>query len=292
MIEDTLEKTKNLVWPEINEYLKDPSYPKQFLIPNTFKKEANKFWEINRVYPERKGKYIRPTLVRLIAEAMGSKSKKIIKLASAMQLSEEWLLIHDDIEDNSEERRGGKTLHKIYGNELAINAGDSLHIIMWKIVNDINNKKITDEFYTMLLRTSLGQGVEQIWTNSKKKLSKNEYLFVADGKTAYYSLAGPMRLGAILSGATDKQLDKLSEFGLYLGRCYQLVDDILDYEQDKKEGISTLAISKGTTFTKKLIQKYKKKAINIFNNDLKFLSHQPARKELKELVNFIVERKF
>lgn len=292
MIEDTLEKTKKLVWPEIDKYLKDPIYPKQFLVPGRFKKETLKFWEINKVYPQRKGKYLRPTFVRLVASAMNAKPKEIIKLASAMQLSEEWILIHDDIEDNSDKRRGGKTLHKIYGSELSINAGDCLHIIMWKMVSDINQPKITNEFYKMLLRTTLGQGVEQIWTNQKKKLTENEYFFVADSKSAYYSIAGPMRLGAILSGANSKQLDKLTEFGLYLGRCFQLVDDILDIKQDQKEGKSTLAITKGEVYTKKLIKKFKIKAINIFNKDLKFLSYEPAKKELEELINFIIERKY
>lgn len=292
MVEDTLEKTKKLIWPEINKYLIDPNYPKQFGLPKKFKKETSKFWEINNVYPQRKGKYLRPTLIRLVASAMGVNSKNIIKIAGAMQLSEEWILIHDDIEDNSEKRRGGKTLHKMYGNELAINAGDALHIIMWKIIADINLPKITNEFYKILLRTTLGQGVEQIWTNSKKKLSCNEYFFVADSKSAYYSLAGPMRLGAIISNATVEQLDKLTEFGLYLGRCFQLVDDILDIKEDEKEKKSTLAITKGITYTKKLIEEYRKKALNIFNKDLKFISHQPARKELEELINFIVDRKF
>ena len=254
MIEDTLEKTKKLVWPEIEKYLKDPLYPRQFLVPFKFKKEVLEFWKINKIYPERMGKYLRPTLVRLVASAMGLQSKKIIKLASAIQLSEEWILIHDDIEDNSEKRRDAPTLHKLFGNELALNAGDSLHIIMWKIVSDINSQDITNEFYKILLRTTLGQGVEQIWTNLKKKVTDHEYFFVADSKSAYYSIAGPMRLGAIISGANNKQLDKLTEFGLYLGRCFQLVDDILDLKQDKKEGKSTLVINKGVSYTKKLIE--------------------------------------
>ena len=292
MIEDTLEKTKKLVWPEIEKYLKDPLYPRQFLVPFKFKKEVLESWKINKIYPERMGKYLRPTLVRLVASAMGLQSKKIIKLASAIQLSEEWILIHDDIEDNSEKRRDAPTLHKLFGNELALNAGDSLHIIMWKIVSDINSQDITNEFYKILLRTTLGQGVEQIWTNLKKKVTDHEYFFVADSKSAYYSIAGPMRLGAIISGANNKQLDKLTEFGLYLGRCFQLVDDILDLKQDKKEGKSTLVINKGVSYTKKLIEEYREKALNILSNDLKFLSHEPAKKELQELLNFIIDRKY
>jgi geranylgeranyl pyrophosphate synthase len=293
VVKDTLGKTKKLVWPEIERYLKDPVYPTQFRIPNKYKKEVDLYWKINRVYPERKGKYLRPTLVLLIAEALGAERKKALKTAAAMQLSEEWILIHDDIEDNSEKRRGKLTLHKIYGNELAINAGDVLQIIMWKILNDQNSPKISEEFYKMLLRTTLGQGVEQIWTNRKaKRISEGQYFFIADSKSAYYSIAGPMRLGAIAAGATSDQIDKITDFGLYLGRCFQLADDILDSKQDKKEGKLTLANTKGVPYARKLALDAKTKALEIFDKKLGFLSKEPARSELKELVNFVLERKY
>lgn len=292
MIQQTLEETKKLVWPEIKKYLKDPIYPKQFLIPNKFKKEVNLYWKINKEYPERKGKYLRPTLVLLTASAMGFETKLALKIAAAMQISEEWILISDDIEDNSDERRGKPTLHKMYGQELAINASDTLETIMWKIITDCKNQKITDEFYRIILRTTLGQAVEQIWTNKKIKLTDEKYFFVADSKSAYYSMAGPMRLGAILANASQKQLDKITDFGLHLGRCFQLVDDILDFEQDKKEGKTTLANTKGISYTKKLARLEKNKAKEIFDKDLKFLSHEPARTKLKELIDFILERKY
>ena len=292
MIQDTLNKTKKLVWPEIEKYLKDPKYPSQFTIPSKFQKEVDLYWKINNEYPERKGKYLRPTLVLLVASALGVNNKLILKVASAMQLSEEWILISDDIEDNSDKRRDKPTLHKMYGVELAINASDTLETIMWKIVADCKNPLVFDEFYRIILRTTLGQGVEQIWTNKKEKLTDQKYFFVADSKSAYYSMAGPMRLGAISVDATKNQLEKITEFGLHLGRCFQLVDDILDLEQDKKEGKATLANTKGVKYTKKLAIKEKGLAREIFDRDLKFLSHEPARTKLKELIEFILERKY
>lgn len=292
MIADTLEETKRVVWPEINRYLKDPAYPKQFSLTKKYEREIDIYWKINRVYPERKGKYLRPTLVLLTASALGVQNIITNKVAAAMQLSEDWILIHDDIEDKSDLRRGLPTLHKIYGNELAINAGDSLHMIMWKIVFDTRIPAIADEFYTMLLRTALGQGVEQIWTNAKQKISEQEYFFVADSKSAYYSIAGPMRLGAIAAGASKSQIEKITDFGLYLGRCFQIVDDIIDIKQDKKEGKSTIATTKGQVYAGKLATEMKKKAYVIFEKNLKFLSDEPARTQLKELIDFILERKY
>lgn len=293
MIQQTLDETKKLVYPIIKSYLKDPIYPKQFQISEKFEREADEFWNINKVYPERKGKYLRPTLVILIASAMGvNDSKQVSKVAGAMQLSEEWILISDDIEDNSDERRGKPTLHKMYGAELAINASDALETIMWKMIIDCKNNEIIDEFYRIMIRTTLGQAVEQIWTNKKEKINDDQYFFVADSKSAYYSMAGPMRLGAICAEANSDQLDKITNFGLHLGRCFQLVDDILDLEQDKKEGKSTLANEKGVEYTKKLAEKEKDMAKEIFGKNLKFLSSEPARTKLKELIDFILERKY
>ncbi len=293
VVKEILQETKRLVWPEIKKYLKDPAYPTQFRIPSKYKRDVEMYWKINKVYPERKGKYLRPTLVLLIAQALGAKRQKAVRVAAAMQLSEEWILIHDDIEDNSEIRRNKPALHKIHGRELAINAGDSLHIIMWKIISDQNSKAISEEFYKMLLRTALGQGVEQIWTNKgSKKISESEYFFIADSKSAYYSIAGPMRLGAIAAGATPDQIDKITDFGLYLGRCFQLADDILDVSQDGKEGKITLANTKGIPYARKLATEARAKARKIFDTSLGFLKKEPAHSQLIELIDFISERKY
>jgi geranylgeranyl pyrophosphate synthase len=293
VIQNILNKTKKVVWPEIEKYLKDPDYPTLFKIPEKYQREIKLYWKINREYPIRKGKYLRPTLVVLTARAFGVDIKNTIKIAAAMQISEEWILIHDDIEDNSSERRDKPALHKIYGIELAINAGDALHTIMWKIINDIKSQAVSDEFNKIIMRTILGQGIEQIWTNQKiKSITDNQYFFIADSKSASYTIAGPMRLGAIIAGASKDEMEKITEFGLYLGRCFQLVDDILDLEQDEKEGKATLANTKGVDYTRKLALETKTKAKKIFDTKLGFLKNEPARSELKELIDFILERKY
>lgn len=292
VIIDTLNETKRLVWPVIKSYLRDPRYPKQFALPLFVKKETEKFWKINREYPERQGKYLRPTALRLIAGAMGRRDKKVNLTAAAMQLSEEWILIHDDIEDKSTTRRGAPTLHKLYGLELALNAGDALHMIMWKIIHDIGIPNISEEFYRMLFRTALGQAVEQVWTDEGRKLTDREYLFIADSKSAYYSVAGPMRLGAILAGATSGQIEKITNFGWHVGICFQLVDDILDEKQDKIEGRSNIVQEKGIKYARRLAENEKDKAKKIFEKDLNFLSRDPERTQLKELMDFILDRKY
>lgn len=237
----TLKEKTEIVWPEIKKYLeKLRKFPSFCQISKDYQKIILFHQKITADYPERKGKYLRPTLVLLTASAMGFPEKKAVKTAAAMQVSEDWILNHDDIEDDSLNRRGKPCLHQIYGKELAINAGDALHILMWKILWDnrevIGEKKaaqIAEEFWWMLTRTALGQTAEIKWTKENKfDLKEKDILFILESKTAYYTIAGPMRLGAILAGAKEKQLRAIYEFGKPLGYAFQIRDDILDLTSD------------------------------------------------------------
>jgi len=345
---EVLSEYKKIVWPEVNKYLKDPIYPDSFKIPKEYSDSAKIHWQSVKEYPGRQGKYLRPVLLMLTAEAMGIDKSKALKTAAAMQISEEWLLIHDDFEDGSIIRRGKPALHIMFNPELAVNAGDALHILMWKVLKDnvgvLGEKKtfeLIEEFHKILMRTVLGQAVEIDWFKSnREKLSEKDWYFIADGKTSYYTIAGPMRLGAIIANADSVQLGHLAEFGKYLGRCFQLTDDILDITSDFKgqkqkgndiyEGKRTVILGHllenaddedrekllkileknredkskdevnwvigkmeehgSTEHTRKLAGELKKKALDMFNRDLKFLSNQPARDRLEELIHFVLER--
>ena len=125
---EILEYYKKLVWPEVQKYLKEPIFPDIYKIPSNYKSISKLHWDMVFDYPRRMGKYLRATLLILTAKAIGiADHKKLLKTAAAMQISEDWLLIHDDIEDQSILRRGKPALQKIYGSELSINAGDALH---------------------------------------------------------------------------------------------------------------------------------------------------------------------
>jgi len=236
-----LEEKKEIVWREIEKYLRGlRRFPDYCQVPSKYQSLLYFHQKITSEYPQRKGKYVRPTLVLLTASAMGFSEKKAIKTAAAMQVSEDWILNHDDVEDDSLERRGKPTLHRLYGKELAINAGDALHVLMWKILWDnrevLGEKKageIAEEFFRMLNRTTLGQTIEIYWTRKNKiDLADKDILLILESKTAYYTIAGPMRLGAILAGASQKQLEAIYEFGKPLGYCFQIRDDILDLTSD------------------------------------------------------------
>ena len=236
-----LEENRNLVWPVIEEKLKLLSdFPDYCRVDKKYQDLIDFQRKIIADYPERKGKYLRQTLKMLTAKAMGCQQKTGLITAAAMQMSEDWILNHDDIEDNSPYRRGKPALHQIYGVELALNAGDALHILMWRVLWDNfkllgTNKSlmIGEEFFQMLNRTVFGQGIELKWAADKEiKLNDEDHFLVLESKTGYYTIAGPMRLGAIVAGANAKQLNLIYRFGVILGRSFQIVDDLLDLTSD------------------------------------------------------------
>lgn len=297
--EEVLAEKRELVWPEIQKYLgRLDKFPAYCNIPSKYASLARFHKKIVCEYPERKGKYLRPTLVLLTASALGFPEEKAIRTAAAMQVSEDWILNHDDIEDDSLQRRGKPALHQIYGKELANNAGDALHILMWKILKDnlaiVGQKKglaIIDEFYQMLTRTVLGQTVELKWTQeNNQNLTDEDILFILESKTGYYTIGGPMRLGAILAGTTKSQLDQLYEFGKVLGQCFQVVDDLLDLTSDfrglKKQMGNDIYEGKRTIMLMHLLRtikgKDKEKLVNI-------MAKKRAEKDACE-VNWVIEQ--
>ena len=193
---------------------------------------------------DRQGGYRRPGLLLLSSQMFGSDGMEALLPAAAMQLSEDWMLIHDDIEDDSELRRGKPTLHKMYGKELAINAGDAAHLAMWRIINDFalsaGKRKGTNiylKFYDMLEKTVEGQYLETNFIMNIRKISEateTMYTTIAKSKSAYYSVYGPLQLGAIVAGVNNAGLVPLMRIGEPAGIAFQITDDILDMTADEK----------------------------------------------------------
>lgn len=218
---------------------------------NDFSSVKKKHWQMVKDYPQRGGKYLRPTLVVLSAEGLGGRREDALLTAAAMEICEDWILVHDDFEDGSLLRRGEPALHLKYSPELAINAGDVLHVIQWQMIRDVEgnlgiNKmlNIHDEFYRMLMRAALGQSFEiSLNGHLTPQLTDKEYEYVVDGKTSYYTIAGPLRLGALVVMDDLDYLQRevfplFNRFGKNLGRLFQITDDILDLTSDfdgKKE---------------------------------------------------------
>jgi geranylgeranyl diphosphate synthase type II len=295
-----LAEKKQLVWPEIRKYLKLPLYfsgPRK--IPQKYRSLIDFHQGLIADYPERKGKYIRPTLLLLTCEAMGGSYQKAIKTAAAMQVSEDWILNHDDIEDDSEQRRGRPCLHHLYGIPLALNAGDGLHTVMWRILWDnldlLGKEKtlaVVEEFYQMMQRTVFGQTVEIKWTQeNRENLTDNDCFFIIDGKTVYYSIAGPMRLGAIIAGATQSQLEAIYEFAQPLGRCFQIKDDLLDLTSNfaglKKQIGNDIYEGKRTLMLVHLLRNVKGKDKKNLEEIIKKKREEKSKKEVEWVISLM-----
>jgi len=111
---------------------------------------------------------------------------------------------------------------------------------MWQVLSqnfsNLNkniSQNIQQEFFTMLNRTILGQTFEIKWIEDNRyDLTLDDVLLISESKTCYYTISGPMRLGAILAGANDDQLYSIYKFGLALGKSFQIIDDLLDLTSD------------------------------------------------------------
>ncbi len=194
----------------------------------------NKHWEMVIDYPKRGGKYVRPGLLLLSCQASGGDISKAITAAAAMEVSEDWLLIHDDFQDKSLERRGSPALQILHGDALAVNAGDHLHLIMWKIL--LANHEfmgcdlsclVAEKMEKILQTTCEGQYLELSWTKYGGIISQEEYYEMVDRKTGWYTIIGPLQLGAIIAG-NETALEPLIKFGHNLGRAFQIHDDWLN----------------------------------------------------------------
>ncbi len=208
-------------------------------------KEPENHYKIMRDYIDRQGKYRRPALLLLTAFLYGADLEEALLPAAAQQLSEDWILMQDDIEDDSELRRGKPAAHRLYGWVHALDASDTGQMAMWKMLKDYiiqvgpeKGSRMYDKFYDMMRYTVEGQYIENTFIHDTKDLNKASeelYFRIADSKTCYYTIYGPMQLGAIAGGASDEALDHLKEIGSKCGIAFQIVDDILDLTADEKE---------------------------------------------------------
>ncbi|KGQ21197.2 polyprenyl synthetase family protein [Thermus filiformis] len=176
-------------------------------------------------YPRRGGKALRGLLTLYSALAHGAPLERALPVAAALELFQNWVLIHDDIEDGSLERRGEPALHHKYPMPLALNAGDALHAEMWGLLLG-EDRRVLEEFYQIVRRTAFGQHLDLAWTLSGRFVAPEEYLEMVRNKAAYYTAVAPLRLGALLAG---REPDGAYERGgEALGVAFQIVDDLLN----------------------------------------------------------------
>ena len=188
------------------------------------------------------GKRVRPVLCLLGAQAVGVDPICALSTAGAIEYFQSAALIHDDIADNSELRRGEPCLHVTDGVGIAVNAGDlALVNVYASLLGDtsLENEtclRVLCELAYMQQRTLEGQALDLGWVRDGRwDVSVDDYLYMATHKTAYYSAATPLACGAICGGGSDEQIEALFAFGLDAGLAFQLQDDLLNLVGDPAE---------------------------------------------------------
>ncbi|MFO7448101.1 MAG: polyprenyl synthetase family protein [Ignavibacteriaceae bacterium] len=182
------------------------------------------------------GKRLRPLLVLLSAKATGGSFNKAYNAAAAVELLHNFTLVHDDIMDNADKRRGLLTLHKKYDLSTAILAGDSLLSVAYEfLLRDCNgnSKSIISSFTKGLVEVCEGQSLDKEF-ETLKEVTIKEYLLMIKKKTAAMAEMC-CAIGAELGGGSKREIKALSDFGKNIGIAFQIQDDLLDILGNENE---------------------------------------------------------
>lgn len=207
----------------------------------TFEKEYEKRFQTDNIILQqihqhilnKKGKLIRPILTLLSAKATGEINHKSILTAIAMEMLHTASLIHDDVVDETYERRGQESVNAIWNNKISILSGDYILSQALYTANETRDIRIIDEITKLGKEISKGE-IQQITNMRNSIYDEKKYLEVIRMKTAAL-LSTCTKSGAITSGASEEACKAMQEYGELYGICFQIKDDIFDYTSSEKE---------------------------------------------------------
>jgi len=264
---------------------------------------------------DRGGKRWRPALFLMIIDVLGKDSKDFLEFSIIPEIIHNATLIIDDIEDQSDTRRGKECIHKIFGEDIAINAGNAIYFIPIKALMN-NRKKLSAEqiikcyeIYTQeMINLSLGQGMDIAWHKglaNADNISEKEYLQMCAYKTGCLARMSA-KIASCVAGSDDKTIEKLGILAESIGVAFQIQDDILNLVgeefqkgkgigEDIHEGKRTLMVvytlnKAGQNDKRRLLEILKmhtwdtkliKEAIHIMN---KYGAFEYSKKKAKEIV--------
>lgn len=179
------------------------------------------------------GKRIRPVFVLLAGQLGTYHPEEIKKAAMALELIHMATLVHDDVIDDAELRRGKPTIKHIYGNRVAMYTGDYILARALEEITTLENAKIHRALSKTLVDVAIGE-IEQIKDKFNWDQTLRDYLRRIKRKTALL-IATSCELGAIISGISERDVKRLYRYGYYIGMSYQIIDDILDFTASSKQ---------------------------------------------------------
>lgn len=211
-------------------------------------------------YSENGGKRHRPVITFAACRAVGGDMAKAASAAAAIEHFHSAALIHDDIADDGELRRGAPCMHRTQGIPIALNVGDlALSLVNGTVITDSSlddrtKVRVVTELVNMTQRTVEGQAMDLGWARDGRwDITEQDYFVMATHKTAFYSGAVPLAVGAIIGGGTEAQIEGLRNYGMDTGLAFQIQDDLLnlvgaeestkkDFRSDITEGKRTLVV--------------------------------------------------
>ncbi len=238
----TSSTTSNLVSEMLHEYGDVTRAALREYLPE---REPRRYlYDLLNDYPQRGGKMMRPSLCIASARLFGARIEQALRTAVAIELLHNALLIHDDIEDGSERRRGLPTLHLLHGVPLALNAGDTLTLMALRPLLDnrttVGNElalRIIEETERMARECAEGQSMELGWRHyNATEIGDAEYLEMVLKKTCWLATIFPIRAGALIGSRGAADLEPFLRFGFFLGAAFQIQDDLLNLVGDERYG--------------------------------------------------------
>jgi geranylgeranyl diphosphate synthase type II len=198
--------------------------------------EPEYVYDLIPAYPRRPAKCLRPALCLAACEALGGDPSLALNSAVAIELFHNAFLIHDDLQDESERRRGGAALHAEHGIGVAINVGNLTNLIglqrlftnRWLLGPSLT-WRIFQETELMMRHALEGQAIELGWIRDNRcDLTDGDYYRMCLKKTSWYTCIYPCRVGALVAGNVENEVARFDRYGWFLGAAFQIQDDILN----------------------------------------------------------------
>jgi len=223
IVPDMLDEYGGRVRVAMADYLK-PREPRRYL------------YNLVSDYPRRGGRMLRPCLCLAAARAFGGNDEDALRTAVAIELLHNAFLVHDDVEDESDTRRGRPTLNALHGAPVAVNVGDALIFLGMKALLDNGERlglplamRLLNEAEHMVRETIEGQSIELGWRKDNAiHLQESDYLHMIMKKTCWYTTIFPVRAGALIGARGDLDPDRYIRFGFFAGAAFQIQDDLLN----------------------------------------------------------------
>ncbi len=230
------------------------------------------------------GKRIRPIILLLASECVGQIDDNTLAAACAIEFLHTESVIHDDIIDNETLRRQKDPFHIKYGYNTSVLTGDFVLGLILSIASRINNPRVTKNLATTAMMMSEGEVIESRLETSQD-ITFDDYLKVIEYKTAT-AFETASRLGAIISGGTDVEIESLADYGKNIGIAYQIRDDLHDWKNEDK--LFNLLIKNSSdprdvfNDMEELLKKYTDRAVF----SIRKIKDSQAKNNLENLVRF------